>query len=815
MNVSLNWLKAFVEFDLTPEKVGEILTDIGLEVEGMEEVVSLPGGLEGLVIGQVKTCAKHPDADKLSVTTVDVGTGEDLHIVCGAPNVAAGQKVVVATVGTTLYPTEGEPFEIKKSKIRGEASEGMICAEDEIGLGTSHAGIMVLPEDTPIGLPAAEYFQVEKDVIYEIGLTPNRSDATAHLGVAKDFAAALQINYDGNGKIHIPSVEAFPTDMTDYPVEVVIENTEACPRYAGVVVKDLKIGPSPDWLKNRLSAIGLRPINNVVDITNFVLHEFGQPLHAFDLDKVDGQKIIVKTLAEGTPFTTLDEVERKLNGEDLMICNGKETGMCIAGVFGGMNSGVTDTTTAIFLESARFDPGYIRRTSMRHNLRTDAAKVFEKGSDPEVVIPALKRAALLLVELAGGTIASGITDIYPKPIEKKQVTVSYEYTQRLIGTDIPKQEIHAILEALEMDILNQTEETFTVAVPTNKFDVTRPADVVEEILRIYGLNKVPLPAQIRTSVQIPAYPDPRKVLNKVADMLIGQGFSEMMAVSLTESRYFEEILPLPKESLVFVNNTSNVQLDIMRPTMLFSGLEAILHNQNRQQSDLKLFEFGRSYRNGEQPETFVETQQLTLFLSGYRQRESWLVPNQTATDYYELKALVHQVLDRFGLSGFQESGSEQPHFAYGMKYHRGSQVLVEFGQVQARMTKQMGIKMPVFYAEFNWDNLLKTLQKANVQYEEISKFPTVRRDLALVVDNSVKFSDIAGVARKAGKKMLKEVNLFDVYTNEDQLGAGKKSYAISLVFEDPEKTLKDKDVDKVIQKMISEYEGKMGAMIRK
>ncbi|MCB0643649.1 MAG: phenylalanine--tRNA ligase subunit beta, partial [Phaeodactylibacter sp.] len=513
----------------------------------------------------------------------------------------------------------------------------MICAEDEIGLGTDHDGIIVLPETAQVGMSAAKFYGIEKDVVYEIGLTPNRSDATAHLGVAKDLAAALKVNYGGSGTVKLPEVQDFPENRGTYPVKVTVENTEACPRYAGLVVRNLKIGPSPDWLKQRLQAVGVRPINNVVDITNYVLHEFGQPLHAFDLDQVTGQEIIVKTLPSKTKFQSLDEIERELSDEDLMICNGQSEGMCIGGVFGGLKSGVTDGTTAIFLESAHFNPGWIRRTSMRHNLRTDAAKVFEKGSDPEVVIPALKRAAALMVELAGGEIASGITDIYPNPIEPKQIQVAYEYVQRLIGIAIPEAEIRAILEAMHMDIVQSDPKTFTVAVPTNKFDVLRPADVVEEILRIYGLNKVPIPAQIRTSVNVAPHPSPRKVRDTIGDALNGMGFSEIMAVSLTESRYFRDVLPLDATSLVYINNTSTVQLDVMRPTMLFSGLEAIVHNQNRQQADLRLFEFGRTYLTVE--DGHKETQHLSLFLTGKLQSESWLTEAQPDADYYALKGV--------------------------------------------------------------------------------------------------------------------------------------------------------------------------------
>jgi phenylalanyl-tRNA synthetase beta chain len=823
MTTSLNWLKQYIDINLSPAETGDLLTSLGLEVEGMEEIETIKGGLEGIVVGEVKECVKHPDADKLSLTKVDVGGKELLQIVCGAPNVAAGQKVMVATIGTKLYPAEGEPFTIKKGKIRGEASEGMICAEDELGIGNDHSGIIVLPEDTAIGMAGRDYYQVENDVVYEIGLTPNRSDATCHLGVARDLAAALKIQHGGSGEVKVPSITDFKIDNHDLPVEVVVENTEACPRYAGISIKGVTIGESPDWLKNRLLAIGVRPISNIVDITNFILHELGQPLHAFDLDEIAGRKVIVKTLPEGTKFLSLDEQERTLRGEDLMICDGDSKGMCIGGVFGGLNSGVKDATKNIFLESAHFNAKWIRRSSTRHDLRTDAAKVFEKGSDPNVCVYALKRAAAMIVELAGGEIASEVVDIYPNPIEPVKIEVTYDYVNRLIGASISPKEINAILVALGMDILSENAEGFTVAVPTNKADVTRPADVVEEILRVFGLDNVPVPNQMRSSMIERETPDPNEIRSAIGDLLAANGFHETMALSLSESRYYRDILPLEEKELVWVNNTSNVHLDIMRPTMLFSGLEAVLHNQNRQQSDLKLFEFGKTYvrkESGEDAEAdvrqlFEEREHLTLFLTGQRWEESWRNTTKQEADYFTLKSFVDNVLARLGLAGYQQTVEQGGIFAYNMNYHRGAKSLVKFGKIAPKTCKQIGIKTQVFYADFDWGALVKAAKKNSISMTELNRFPTMRRDLALVIGNTVKFADLATLAGKVGKKLIKDINLFDVYEDEERLGKDKKSYAISFTFENTERTLNDKEVDKVMNELIRTYEEKMGAVIRR
>jgi phenylalanyl-tRNA synthetase beta chain len=816
MKVSLNWLKEYIDIDLHPEELGDILTGLGLEVEGMEKVESIPGGLAGVVVGQVIECGRHPNADRLSLTKVDIGNGSELlNIVCGAPNVAAGQKVMVAPVGTTLYPLGSEePLTLERRKVRGEVSEGMICAEDELGLGEDHQGIIVLPSETPVGMTAREYYQVETDYVYEIGLTPNRSDATNHLGVARDVAAYLKINHGHSGQVKWPSMDGFQADNHSLPVEVVVEDPAACPRYAGLTIKGVTVGESPDWLKNRLRGIGLRPINNMVDITNFILHELGQPLHAFDLRQVKGHKVIVKALPKGTKFTTLDEAERELSGEDLMICNGQEEGMCIGGVFGGINSGVKETTTDIFLESAHFNPGWIRRTSMKHNLRTDAAKVFEKGSDPNIVVYALQRAAMLMKELGGGQIASAVVDVYPQPIAPAEVAVNYQHVSRLIGVEIPREELHRILEALEMKILADNERSFVVAVPTNKADVTREADVIEEILRIYGYDKVPIPAQVKTGLNIAPKPDPAEVRNTIGDYLAANGFNEMMALSLSQSRYYKSILSsIAEPELVYIHNTSNVQLDIMRPTMLVSALEALLHNQNRQQTSLKLFEFGRTYRHGEGG--ILEEERLALLLAGERAPESWLPALKGGCSFYTLKAFVDIILQRIGLGAYQESALQGEPFAFGLQYHRGGKPLVEFGKLAPKILQQMGIRNEAYFADFNWGALLKAAAKSRIEYQEVNKFPSARRDLAMVIDNSVKFSDIAAIARKIGKKLIRDINLFDVYENEAQLGQGKKSYALSFLLEDPTKTLQDKEVDKLMNALIQAYETQLGAAIRR
>lgn len=826
MKVSLNWLKQYVEVKESKEEVSDILTNIGLEVEGMEIYETIKGSLAGLVIGQMLTCQKHPGADKLSVTTVDVGAEAPLQIVCGAPNApqAVGKKVVVATIGATLYTPEGESFKIKKGKIRGEESFGMICAEDEIGLGSSHDGIMIIEdENATTGMPAAAYFtkQVITDVVYEIGLTPNRSDATGHLGTAFDLAAALKTNYQDQGTFTQPDTSAFKVDNNNLSIEVEVENLEACPRYAGVCIEGVTIKESPSWIQNHLKAIGIEPKNNVVDITNYVLHELGQPLHAFDYDQIKGKKVVVKNLADKTKFTTLDDIERTLSQEDLMICDGEGNGMCIAGVFGGSQSGVSDATVNIFLESAFFNAISIRRSSMRHLLRTDAATRFEKGVDPNAILYALKRAALLIQEYAGGTIASEVVDIYPTPIERAQVTVRFDKITNLIGADIPKEDIKTILGYLDMNILEETAEALSIDIPTNKVDVTRDADVIEEILRIYGYNKVATPTTVNSVLSFAPSPNPFKVRNLIADLLTSSGFNEMMATSMTRSEYYKKHLPQDEDSLVYVNNTSNQHLDLMRPSMLFSGLEAIVHNQNRQSQDLKLYEFGKTYFkkviDGEGNRDYFEQQHITLFLTGQRHAENWHNPKGAKVSFYTLKAYVEHVMTRLGIlpQSVQCSPIKDDIFTYGLKYHRGKQEIVRFGRLDGNIALGMGIKQEVFYADFDFDIILQVLKKHKMKYQPLSKYPAVRRDLALVLDKQVGYNDILSIAVKTGGKQLQATNLFDVYENEEHVGTGKKSCSVSFIFQDYNKTLKDKDIDKVMSKLIATYEKKLNALIRK
>lgn len=813
MHISLNWLKDYIQTDLAPEKLGEVLTEIGLEVEGMEMKESVKGGLEGLVIGHVVECAKHPNADKLSLTKVDVGGEEPIQIVCGAPNVAAGQKVVVATVGTTLYDKDGAPWKIKKGKIRGEESQGMICAEDEIGLGTSHDGIMVLPADAPVGKRANEHFEIEQDYIYDIGLTPNRSDATCHIGVARDLAAALKINYEGSGDLNLPDLSSFSIDNTTQKIEVLVEDKIACPRYSGLILTDIKDMTSPDWLRNKLQAIGVKSINAVVDITNFVLHEYGQPLHAFDLDKIKGKKIIVQKLVADTSFQSLDDKTLKLHEDDLVICDGDGQPMCLAGVYGGLDSGVTSSTTSIFLESAQFHPITIRKTSTRHQLRTDAAKVFEKGSDPNKTIDALKRASMLMQSIIGAKVSSEIVDVYPTPIKPEVVEVTKTVVDKMMGIEIPEKELLRIFDALNMKCAIKSTGIYNVSIPTDKFDVLREVDVIEEIIRIYGLNKIPIPTKINAAISSDKPLQPLKMKSHLSDIMIGMGYHEMMAVSLSKSTYYDKVLPRDASTLVYVNNTSNRDSDIMRPDMLISGLEAIAHNQNRQNSDLKLYEFGKIYHN--EDKGIKEQSCLSVMLTGQLQNESWINGDKNMVTYFDLKSTVKMLLERLAIEGFQIGRIEDDMFTYGQRYFRGPNPLVTMGKVKASINKHFGIKNEVFFATLNLDSIYKSTAKQKVVFKGINKFPGTRRDLALVIDEGVEFIKIQSIAKKVEKKHLKEVNLFDIYRNEEQIGKGKKSYSVSFEFENPEKTIKDKDVDKVMNALISQYEKELSATIRR
>lgn len=813
MKISLNWLRDYIDIPSSPIELEEILTNLGLEVEGMEEVESIPGGLKGLVVGEVKTCGQHPNADRLSVTTVDVGQENDLHIVCGAPNVAAGQKVVVALVKTKLYPTAGDPFVIKKGKIRGEVSEGMICAEDEIGIGTEHDGIIVLPDNVAVGSMASDYYKVEVDTIYDIGLTPNRSDATSHIGVAKDLVAYYKYHLDPNYSLKLPAADPKISEHTEKAVDVVIKDKVGCPRFSGVTLSGAKIGPSPDWMQARLRAIGVRPISNVVDITNYVLHEYGQPLHAYDFDKITDQKIIVQTLPEGSKFQTLDEKERSLSSEDLMVCDGQDNGMCIAGVFGGLKSGVTDETKNIFLEAAHFNALQLRKTSTRHLLRTDAAKCFEKGADPSNTVSAINRAASLLCEYSGAVVSSPMVDVYEETIEPKEVLVRKTRISELIGCHISKEETGRILSALDIDIVAEDDTTYRVAIPTNKADVTREADVIEEILRIYGFNNVPIPEKLSTVIMPSERMNLVKLRKAIADVLVYQGYHEMMGLSLMPSKLYEGMSEY-SEALVYVNNTSNIHLDVMRPEMMMSGLIAAQYNVNRQQKSIALFENGRSYqRSTQEGESFEEKEYITITKSGDTPSNDWRHDTRSQ-DFYDLKKSVEAVFSRLGLTTFQSSEVEDGRFSYGLKYHRGPKVLASFGAVSEHMKTVADIGQEVFFAELDMALILKACSKPNHQMKNIPKFPSSKRDLALTMEEGVTYASVEKIIKKAGGSLLKEIHLFDIYRDKKYLGEGKKSYAVSMIFEDSEKNLKDKVIDKIVAKAVDNLGKELGAKLR-
>ena len=816
MKISYNWLKDYINLEETPEEVSKILTQTGLEVGSLEEVETVKGGMKGLVIGEVVTCEKHPNSDHLSKTTVNVGTGELLPIVCGAPNVDAGQKVVVATVGTTLYMGDDE-FTIKKAKIRGEDSQGMICAEDEIGIGTNHDGIIVLDDSAKVGAPAKEYFNIESDWMIEIDLTPNRIDGASHIGVARDLAAYLK--QTKNIEYTRPSVDHFKTDNHDLEIPVEIKNPEACPRYTGVTISGVEIKESPDWLKNRLKVIGLTPINNVVDITNFVLFETGQPLHAFDADKITGKKVIVRTLPAGTKFTTLDEEERELDEKDLMICNTEE-GMCIGGVFGGIKSGVKDSTKNIFLESAYFDPVFIRKTARRHGLNTDASFRFERGVDPNGVIYALKRAALLMKELAGGTISSEIVDVYPNPVEDFKVDISFANVTRLIGKELRAEQIKNILTSLEIKIEKEDDKGLSLLVPPYRVDVQREADVIEEILRIYGYNNVEIPSLVKSSLQYAEQPDRNQMRNRAAEMLTAQGFNEIWSNSLTKAGYYEGLEKYGDAQTVKLLNALSADLNGMRQTLLFGGLEAIAYNANRQNKNLKFFEFGNCYfyrgsKRKEHPETnYREEEHLALFITGNKEEENWTEKEQP-TSFYGIKTYAENILKRFGFeaSKMQILETENELFAEGLSYQFNNKTLLEVGMVAKKWLKKFDIENPVYYADFDWGQVLLEQKKHKVVFEELPKFPAVRRDLALLIDKGVKFNQIKEAAFKVERQILREVNLFDVYEGKG-IPAGKKSYAVSFILRDDQRTLKDKQIDKTMKKLLAAFEREIDAELR-
>ena len=820
MNISYNWLKEYVDFDLTPEEVSAALTSIGLETDGVEEVQSIKGGLEGLVVGEVLTCEPHPNSDHMHITTVDLGEGEPVQIVCGAANVAAGQKVIVATLGTKLYDGD-QSFTIKKSKLRGVESNGMICAEDEIGVGTSHDGIIVLPQDVVPGTLAKDYYNIKSDYVFEVDITPNRADACSHYGVARDlYAWLVQNGYQT--LLHRPETSEFKVDNHDMDIDVVVENTEACPRYAGVAIKNVTVKESPEWLQNKLRLIGVRPVNNIVDITNYILHAYGQPMHCFDADKIKGGKIVVKTCQEGTKFVTLDEVERKLSERDLMICNAEEP-MCIAGVFGGLDSGTTETTKDVFLESAYFHPTWVRKTARRHGLSTDSSFRFERGIDPNGTIYALKEAAILVKELAGGEIASDIKDNYPAPIADFAVELSYEYVNSLVGKVIPAETIKSIVTSLEMKIVAETAEGLSLSVPAYRVDVQRPCDVVEDILRIYGYNNVEIPTSLKSSLNVEGEVDKSvKLQNLVSEQLVGCGFNEILNNSLTAASYYDGLETYKPENLVRVMNPLSNDLNVMRASLLFGGLECIQHNANRKNADLRFFEFGNCYHfNAEKknPEkvlaAYSEELHLGLWLTGKYISNSWAHPDMNSS-VYELKAYVLNIFSRLGVNlGAMVFGNlSDDIYSVAISIHtRGGKLVATFGVLSKKLQKAFDIDNEVYYADINWKELMKAIKGKKVTYTEISKFPAVKRDLALLIDKKVQFAEIEKIAYETDKKLLKSVELFDVYEGKN-LEAGKKSYAVSFVLQDENATLNDKQIDKLMQKLIANLQNKLDAKLR-
>lgn len=808
MKISYNWLKQYINIPLNPEETGNLLTDLGLEVEGIESFESVPGGLTGVVVGHVLECQKHPNADRLKVTLVDIGNSEPVQIVCGAPNVAKGQKVPVATIGTTLYDGEGNPWEIKKGKIRGEESCGMICAEDELGLGESHEGILILDKNLEPGTPVSELYDVESDSVFEIGLTPNRADAMSHWGVARDLRAGL-LQQDISLELITPSTSSYHIENRTLKMDVEVIQKKLAPRYCGVTISDLKVEESPAWLQNRLKSIGLSPINNVVDITNYILHDLGQPLHAFDAAKITGKKIIVQTLPSGTKFTTLDGITRELHEEDLMICDAKKP-LCIAGVFGGMESGVSEKTTSIFLESAYFNPISIRKTAKRHGLSTDASFRFERGIDPNITEYALMVAAIMMEEIAGGQITSDLIDLYPKKIADHQVVLNFDNATRLIGEEIPRETIKSIVTSLDIKINNVTESGIGMTIPAYRNDVTREADVIEEILRVYGYNNIKTTTKLNASIATTQIIEDYKIQNQTGSQLTALGFHEMLNNSLTQEAYSSLTESLNESFNIAMLNPLSKDLGVLRQSMLFGGLESLSFNKNRKANSLKLFEFGKTYHN--YPSGREEKKHLSVLLSGKKWEDSWTNPTQEISFFY-LKGIVSAILERLRIEDYKEKELDNTIFSEGISYLKSKKTLVEFGVVNKSITKHFDIEAEVLYADFDWDAIISEIPTTNFQVRPIPKFPKVKRDFALLIDESVRFQDLKLAALQTEKELLKEVSLFDVYTGKN-LPTGKKSYALSFTLQDDHNTLTDKKIDKIMNRLQLRFENDFGAMLR-
>lgn len=808
MKISYNWIKQFLAIDWSAEQTSEVLTDLGLEVEGLVPFTSIPGGLKGIVIGEVLACKQHPNADRLKLTEVSIGQENPIQIVCGAPNVAVGQKVAVATIGSKLITAEGEEWEIKKGKLRGEDSHGMICSELELHIGTDSSGILVLPEDAVVGASLSTIYEVEEDQVFEIGLTPNRADAMSHLGVARDLNVGLQ-QKEISLKLNTPSISSFRVDQRTRKIAVRVEDSEKAPRYAGLTISGIKVGDSPLWIQNRLKAIGISPINNVVDVTNYVLHELGQPLHAFDASKITGDEIIVKTVEKGTKFTTLDGVERTLNGEELMICNAEKP-MAIAGVFGGEESGVSKYTSNIFLESAYFDPISVRKASKYHSLNTDASFRYERGIDPNITEYALMRAANLIKEIAGGEVTSDVVDLYPKKIKDHQVFINYKNIKRIVGEEIPEENIKGILSGLEIKINNITEAGLGVTIPAYRNDVVREIDVVEEILRVYGYNRIAIPEKMRTSTSHAVESSDYQLENIAGDHLVSLGFTEMLANSLSAPAYTDMVSSLDANHNIELLNPLSKELSIMRQSMLFGGLETLAYNTNRRVKNLKLFEFGKTYHK--YPNQRVEKKRLSILMSGNKSVINWSTP-PVATDFFYLKGIVYSLLEKLGITEVEEKEVGNTIFSEGLQLLKNKQLIVEFGLVQKKISKAFDVDKQVYFAKVHWEELFEITKNKTFTLQSISKYPKVKRDFALLLDESVRFADLQAAAKKVDSKLLQEVSLFDVYTG-DSLPEGKKSYALSFTILDKEKTLTDKQIDKLMNKLQKTFETQFGASLR-